>query len=68
MAGSEDLAERGTEEFYREQVARLLLVAAEVKDPGTKLELLDIASVFQKLADRSATLADLKSASSKKSA
>jgi hypothetical protein len=48
----EDLAERGTPEFYREQVARLIGLASELTSPAARLELLDIARVFQKLADR----------------
>ena len=53
----EDLAERGTPEFYREQVSRLVQLAETMTDAATRIELLDIATVFQKLADRSAASA-----------
>ena len=46
------LAERGTSEFYREQAARLTALAATTATLKTRFELLDIATVFQKLADR----------------
>jgi hypothetical protein len=48
-----DLAERGTPEFYREQGARLVKLATGLTSPAARLELLEIARVFQKLADRS---------------
>lgn len=47
----DDLAERGTPEFYREQAVRLTKLAAETASHANRLELLEIASVFQKLAD-----------------
>ena len=71
MAGSDDLAERGTAEFYREQVARILRIAGTLSDPAGRLELLDIAAVFQKLADRAtaaATAAKVKDGSGRQSA
>jgi len=70
VAGSDDLAERGTAEFYREQVARILQIAESLSDPAGRLELLDIASVFQKLADRASatTAADVNDASGQHSA
>ena len=64
-----DLAERGTSEFYREQVARIVRIADTVKDPAARLELLEIAAVFQKLADRAtATVVHLRDVSAKRSA
>ena len=48
----EDLAERGTPEFYREQAARLAAIAADISDHSARLELLEIAAVFQRLAQR----------------
>jgi len=70
VAGSDDLAERGTAEFYREQVARIQQIAESLSDPAGRLELLDIASVFQKLADRASatTAADVNDASGQHSA
>jgi len=70
VAGSDDLAERGTAEFYREQVVRIMLIAESLSDPAGRLELLDIAAVFQKLADRASatTVADVKGASGRHSA
>jgi hypothetical protein len=47
------LTERGTPEFYREQAARLTKLATEAKSVAARLELLDIAAVFQKLAQHS---------------
>jgi hypothetical protein len=65
----DDLAERGTPEFYREQVGRLMRLASESSNSGVRLELLDIATVFQKLADRAAAIVvELDDVSSKKSA
>lgn len=37
--------------FYREQAERLTFLAAETANPGTRLELLEIAASFQKLAE-----------------
>jgi len=65
MTDSDDLAERGTAEFYREQVSRLMRLAETMHDPATRIELLDIASVFQKLAERATALTE---ASARKSA
>lgn len=63
------MAERGTPEFYREEVARTMRLAETMKDAAARLELLDIAAVFQKLADRgAATGAHLTDVSDKKSA
>ena len=56
--GTDELAERGTPEFYREQVVRLVALAALAATPEGRLELLDIASVFQKLADHAPTNRD----------
>ena len=52
--GLNDLAERGTPEFYREQAARLTAQAALALTPKSRLELLEVAAVFQKLADYAA--------------
>lgn len=57
VEGSDELADRGTAEFYREQVTRLVMLAETLHDPAARLELLDIATVFQKMADRTATSA-----------
>jgi hypothetical protein len=51
------LAERGTLEFYREQVTRLMSLAETMSDPGSRLELLQVAAGFQKLGDHHAALA-----------
>ena len=65
----DDLARRGTADFYREQVSRLLGLAASSPSPSARLELLDMATVFHKLAERAAsTVADLRDVSEKKSA
>jgi hypothetical protein len=45
------LADRDTPELYREQAARLTAMAAQAGTPERRLELLDMASVFRKLAD-----------------
>jgi hypothetical protein len=45
------MEERGTETFYREQAERLTRIAAEASSPSTRLELLEIAASFQRLAD-----------------
>ena len=37
--------------FYRQQAERLTFIAAETTNPDTRLELLEIAASFQKLAD-----------------
>jgi hypothetical protein len=49
----DDLAERGTPAFYREQAARLTALAAIAGKPELRVELLEMASVFQKMADHS---------------
>jgi hypothetical protein len=50
----DDLAERATPEFYREQGLRLTLLAADCSSAEGRLALLEMAAVFQKLAERSA--------------
>jgi hypothetical protein len=45
------MAERGTPDFYREQAERLTYLAASAHEPATRLELLEIAATFRKLAD-----------------
>lgn len=37
--------------FYRQQAERLTFIAAETADAATRLELLEIAASFQKLAN-----------------
>ena len=59
MVKEEHLAERDSAEFYREQVARLMKLAETMSDPASRLELLDIATVFHKMADRMAAPAAL---------
>jgi len=41
----------GSVAFYRQQVERLTFIAADMTSPATRLELLEIAAGFQKLAD-----------------
>lgn len=43
---------RGTAEFYREQAARLTMIAADARTSEAKLELLEMAAVFRRLAER----------------
>jgi hypothetical protein len=45
------LADKGTPEFYREQAIRLTGLAAAASTPEIRIELLEIAAVFQKLAE-----------------
>jgi hypothetical protein len=45
------LPPRGTPAFYREEAARLTLIACDVTDPTTRLELMEIAASFRKLAE-----------------
>lgn len=42
---------RGTPAFYREEAARLTLIACDIADPTTRLQLMEIAASFRKLAD-----------------
>lgn len=44
----------GSASFYRRQAERLTLIAAEINHPATRLELLEIAVNFLKLADYAA--------------
>jgi hypothetical protein len=63
----DDLAERGTIEFYRDQVARLVRLSETLTDPAARLELLEVAAIFQRLADRAAaTVAILRDVSARK--
>lgn len=41
----------GSALFYRRQAERLTLIAGEINNPATRLELLEIAANFLKLAD-----------------
>ena len=49
---SDDVAEHGTPEMYREQAERLTLLAAETSSHVSKLEFLEMAAVFLRLAER----------------
>ena len=50
-SGGSELPTRGTPAFYREEAARLTLIACDMADPTTRLELMEIAASFRKLAD-----------------
>jgi hypothetical protein len=52
-------AEKGTIEFYREQASRLTAIAVGAATAETRLELLEMAAVFQRLADRAAIHRDV---------
>ena len=41
----------GSPTFYRQQAERLTFLAAETSSPATRLELLEIAASFRKLAE-----------------
>jgi len=45
------MPDTGSAPFYRQQAERLTFLAAETINPATRLELLEIAASFQKLAD-----------------
>ncbi len=45
------MPETGSATFYRQQAERLTFIAAETTNPATRLELLEIAASFQKLAE-----------------
>jgi len=45
------MAKRGTPEFYREEVARLTLLALDATEPGIRLQMLEMAATFKKLAE-----------------
>jgi len=40
-------------EFYRREAERLVRIAHEVRDPGIKIELLQVAAQFMTLAEHS---------------
>jgi hypothetical protein len=42
---------RGTPEFYREEAARLTLIACDVVDPATQAQLMEIAASFRQLSE-----------------
>ena len=44
--------ERQEAVFYREAVARLRALASQFHNPATKIELMEVASRFEKLAER----------------
>lgn len=46
------MAERGTPEFYREEAARLTLLAVDATEPGIRLQMLEMAATFTRLAQR----------------
>jgi hypothetical protein len=46
--------ERGTAEFYREEAVRITSMAADAATPAVRLELLDIAACFQRMAEHAA--------------
>jgi hypothetical protein len=48
------LAERGTPEFYQQQADRLKGLAALTSESTIRVELLEIAAVFQRMAERGA--------------
>ena len=48
----DELAERGTPEFYREQADRLKALAELTGGAAARLELLEIAAVFLRMAER----------------
>ena len=50
------MAEKGTAEFYREQAIRIAAIAADTADSASRLQLLEIAAAFQRLADRAIAL------------
>jgi hypothetical protein len=45
------LPERGTAEFYRHEAVRISRLAESVVNPSLRLEMLDIAAGFLKLAE-----------------
>jgi hypothetical protein len=45
------MANTASATFYRQQAERLTFIAVETTSPETRLELLEIAASFQKLAD-----------------
>lgn len=49
-------AEQGSPEFYRREATRLAQLAASAQDIAARLELLDFAAAFQKLAERGALM------------
>jgi hypothetical protein len=53
------MAERGTPTFYREHAERLTKLAVETLNPALRLELLEIATAFQKLATHAIANADV---------
>jgi hypothetical protein len=45
------LAEKGTPEFYRQEAERIARLAMDARDPNLRLEMLEIAESFLKLAE-----------------
>jgi hypothetical protein len=62
------LAEKGTPDFYRQEAERLAGLAAEVASPALRLEMLQIAASFLKLAEYAAFHAAIPDLSKAKSA
>ena len=52
------VAEKGSAEFYREQAIRITAIAVDTADNVSRLQLLEIAAAFQRLADRAVALRD----------
>jgi hypothetical protein len=46
------MAERNTPEFYREEAARLALFALDASHPAVRLQMLEMAATFRRLAER----------------
>jgi hypothetical protein len=42
---------KGTPAFYREEAARLTLIACDITDPATQAQLMEIAANFRKLCE-----------------
>jgi hypothetical protein len=62
------MAKRGTSQFYRDEAERLMALAAGSINPELRLELLQIAASFKKLADRAAQQQSVDAAAVAKSA
>ena len=52
------MAQTGSPTFYRQQAERLTFLAAETSSPAMRLELLEIAASFQKLAEYASANSD----------
>jgi hypothetical protein len=56
------MPEIGSATFYRQHAERLTFLAADTTNPATRLELLEIATGFQKLADHASANGNLAAA------